>query len=138
MSFLNPKITSYTPVLTYSGGQSGITYNVQNGSFIKLGPLVFFSAFLNVLDKGTSTGGAGADVRISLPFTGNALYHNPCPLWGNITLTANYTYLGGQIVSTAFTRLLESGDVKVDRPLDFSQLATSFSIAIQGYFFTNA
>jgi hypothetical protein len=58
---------SFTPVLSYTSGASGVTYSVQKGRYTKIGNVCFFQLQVNLTDKGTSSGGS---VQFSgLPFT---------------------------------------------------------------------
>jgi hypothetical protein len=54
---------TYTPVVAFGGGSTGITYASQDGEYTKIGDLVFFRAFVQLTSKGTDTG----DLTITLP-----------------------------------------------------------------------
>jgi hypothetical protein len=129
---------TYTPEIEYSGGQSGITYALQSGIYCKIGPLVFVRGSLAVSNKGTSTGGASAEVRVTLPFTSNDLYYVPFTNWEDINFSVNYTYLGGANNNTNYLSLIQSGTGVGDGAILYSQLGTSFDIFFQGYFGTDA
>jgi hypothetical protein len=93
--------TSYTPVLSFGGDTTGITYDTQVGSYFILGPIVFYTFTLRPTSLGTATGIA----RISLPTTISAAGTNPV---GNLyvesstLLTFNYCVLDlGSITSGA-------------------------------------
>jgi hypothetical protein len=47
---------SWTPVLTFGGGSTGITYGTQLGQYLKLGPLLLYSCNIILTSKGSSTG----------------------------------------------------------------------------------
>ena len=58
---------TFTPVLSYSSGASGVTYSAQQGRYTKIGDTCFFQLRVNLTDKGTSSGG---NVQFGgLPFT---------------------------------------------------------------------
>ena len=59
---------TWTPTLTFSGGTTGITYDgtYRNGTYVKVGKLVWLNCRLGLTNKGSSTGTA----RVTgLPFT---------------------------------------------------------------------
>ena len=58
---------TWTPVLSSSNGESGQSYNSQEGSYTKVGSLVYCSAWINVTSIGT-IGGSYAFLK-GLPFT---------------------------------------------------------------------
>jgi len=68
---LNLDITNYatgtwTPVLNFGGGTTGITYTTQFGQYQRMGNLVFIQMRITLSSKGSSTGSAGIT---GLPFT---------------------------------------------------------------------
>lgn len=60
----NSESGTYTPTLSFSGGNTGITYSVNNGTYYKTGKLITFSLNIILTSKGTDTG----TIRLSLPF----------------------------------------------------------------------
>lgn len=56
---------SYTPVLSFNGGTTGITYTTRNGEYMRIGNLVLFNLSILLSNKGSSVG----DAQITLPFT---------------------------------------------------------------------
>jgi hypothetical protein len=56
----------FTPVLTFGGGSTGITYTTQTGKYTKIGNRVVFNITVELSNKGSSAGGA---VISGLPFT---------------------------------------------------------------------
>jgi hypothetical protein len=57
---------TWTPIITFGGASSGITYSVQVGGYTKVGNLVTVTCFIGLSSKGSSTGQAKID---GLPFT---------------------------------------------------------------------
>jgi len=57
---------TWTPALTFGGGNTGISYSSRSGSFIKIGTLVYVQGQLDLVDKGSSTGNVSFT---DLPFT---------------------------------------------------------------------
>lgn len=50
--------STFTPVLEFGGGTTGITYSTQTGGYSQLGNLVFFTLAIVLTSKGSSTGAA--------------------------------------------------------------------------------
>ena len=48
--------TSWTPEISFAGGQTGITYGTQTGYYSRIGNILFFSAIIALTSKGSSTG----------------------------------------------------------------------------------
>lgn len=67
---------TFTPGLTFGGGSTGINYVVQSGTYTKIGNRVFFSIYIIISNKGSSTGNS---VITNLPFTSanGSLAFNP-------------------------------------------------------------
>jgi hypothetical protein len=60
--------------VTFGGASAGITYSVRNFAYVKIGNTVYITGYVNLTNKGSSTGGAAIS---GLPFTsaaGNATY----------------------------------------------------------------
>jgi hypothetical protein len=47
---------SWTPVVTYGGASVGVTYTTQQGRYEKIGRRLFFSLYVQLSSKGSSTG----------------------------------------------------------------------------------
>lgn len=75
---------TWTPTLNFSGGSTGITYNLQNGSYVKIGRLVYLTARIGLTNKGSSTGSARF---AGIPFTPAAPAGNEIQV-GNVWYTA--------------------------------------------------
>lgn len=56
---------TFTPTLAFGGGTTGIAYTTQQGRYTRLHNLVMISLFIQLSNKGSSTGNAS----ISIPFT---------------------------------------------------------------------
>lgn len=57
---------TWTPSLTFGGGSTGLTYLARDGSYVKIGKLVFLHFFIALNTKGSSTGNAQIQ---GIPFT---------------------------------------------------------------------
>jgi hypothetical protein len=62
--------TSWTPVLKFGGGTTGITYTTQLGSYCRVGDIVAFSMRIVLSSKGSSTGNATITGLSFSPSTG--------------------------------------------------------------------
>jgi hypothetical protein len=49
-------VTSWTPVITFGGASTGITYSQQQGSWTRMGNIFLLEAFMILTSKGTATG----------------------------------------------------------------------------------
>jgi hypothetical protein len=50
--------TTFTPVLAFGGASVGITYTTRVGKYQRVGNMVYFTIFINLSSKGSSTGAA--------------------------------------------------------------------------------
>jgi hypothetical protein len=50
--------TSFTPVLDFGGGTTGITYGTQEGDYARIGSVIFFRIDIVLTSKGSSVGTA--------------------------------------------------------------------------------
>jgi hypothetical protein len=57
---------TWTPVITFGGGSTGITYTTQTGYYIKIGRFVALTGLITLSNKGSS---AGSCVITGLPFS---------------------------------------------------------------------
>jgi hypothetical protein len=55
---LSGTVTAWTPVLKFGGASVGITYNAQAGGYYQLGQVFFFDCYVDISNKGSSTGSA--------------------------------------------------------------------------------
>lgn len=79
---------TWTPDLNFGGAHVGLVYNVQAGSYTKIGDRVLVTMWILLTSKGTSTGSA---VIGGLPFTvatGSAYYGGPSIRFKNISFSA--------------------------------------------------
>ena len=81
---------TFTPVLKFGGGTTGITYSTQAGVYTKVGRQVNFSIEIRLSNKGSATGTCTID---DLPFT-------------SASITGNY---GSCIISYATSFTVETG-----------------------------
>jgi hypothetical protein len=90
---------TWTPVLSFGGATTGITYSLQTGVYTKIGRLVFATLRIRLTSKGSASGSA---IIAGLPFAAAFSYA------GGV---AYYENLAGV---TAFTAYAGSGDTGVE------------------------
>jgi len=79
--------TSWTPQLEFGGATTGITYSTQEGTYIRIGNIVFVNVTISLSSKGSATGVA---TITGFPFT--ASLNRNCEAigeWNLITFSAN-------------------------------------------------
>jgi hypothetical protein len=82
--------TTYTPVITFGGASTGITYTTQEGRYTRIGDLVFVTGYIVLSSKGSATGA----MRISAPLTAAAMTQ---PGGGSLPYAANFTGLTSSV-----------------------------------------
>jgi len=74
---------TWTPTIAFGGGSVGVTYSDQRGNYTKIGNRVFISMYLQLANKGSSTG----NVTIAgLPFTSS---NSPTNMFNNAAVWIN-------------------------------------------------
>lgn len=125
--------TAFTPVLSFGGASTGITYNVQYGNYTQIGNIVFYAFQIALSSKGSSTGGAaftGLPVTVGNSIAGSASFA-PILQYSNVTVVGNLmcaphpTSTRADILDTAGTHQLT--DV---------QFADNTNIVGCGFYFT--
>lgn len=76
---------TFTPTLTFQGNSVGMTYasGGRQGSYVKVGQLVFFNIYIQLTAKGSSTGSVWI-TGMPFPYNGsvnNATYISPASLY---------------------------------------------------------
>jgi hypothetical protein len=127
---------TYTPVLTFGGGSTGITYVLQNGIWTRNNNLITFHARVSLSSKGTSTGTAlitlppfPFDVSVSTQFlTAVSL---------NITFSS---YLAGAIAASAPTQFQINNQLSPagSTALTDTAFANNSIITVDGSYFTSS
>lgn len=133
MTALTYATTTYSPVLTFGGGSTGITYSTQTGEYTQIGNIVYFTAFLILTSKGSSTGSAA----ISIPVTnGGVITSINSGFFRQITLTALYTSVGGYIQSNLLN-LTQLGSAQIPSSITDAMFANTSEIMFSGIYFTS-
>lgn len=130
-AFTNTPTTTYTPVLSFGNGTTGITYTTQRGRYAQVGNVVTYSIELLLSSKGSSTGSA----RITLPIATAAtiLQGHVVAFWSGLTLTANYTTVAGysSAVSTQI-ELIINGSAQSSTAMNDTMFANTSYIILNG------
>jgi hypothetical protein len=128
----NP-ITPFTPGLTFGGGAVGMTFSARSGSYVKVGPLVFFRIDFTLSAKGSSTGSA---VITGLPLAAGATADFASTAFGYI---ANLSSITGQVLSNLapnLTSLALSQVVSGSTPSDLTHanFGASSRLILSGWY----
>lgn len=124
---------TWTPVLQFGGGTTGITYGTQTGVYTRIGRALFYSFDIVLTSKGSDTGIANV---AGLPFTVSTAVTGGKGHWGLITLTANYTEItSAPSTGTTTTALLESGNNVALANLMDTSFGNTTLLVLQGYYF---
>ena len=129
--------TTWTPVLNFGGATTGITYNIQNGTFSRIGNLVFVRFHINLSNSGSATGDA---TITGLPVTSASSITQGinCVVWGAITTDSTaFTSIGCTInSSTTILNLRQNPrDGSSGIALDDANFNTNSVIIGQGFYF---
>ena len=79
--------TTWTPAITFGGGNTGITYTSQSGHYQRIGNLVFYRFTVTLSNKGSSTGAAKIT---GLPVAGSQFVIGQMPQQADLDLDTNY------------------------------------------------
>lgn len=132
---------NYVPTLSFGGASTGLTYTDQNGSYTKIGRVVFFQADLLVNAVGSSTGVAA----ISLPVTPSENISNSGrAVIGNVIFTGlntNWVNVVGEIqgnssVVTLYGNAAAAASNRTE--IDNADFTTGTFIAVSGFYFSDA
>jgi hypothetical protein len=97
--------TSWTPEVSFAGGQTGITYSAQSGYYSRIGNIVFFQSFVALTSKGSDAG----YLRLqSLPIAPSINSVAVTALLSNVTFTG--TSIVGYTYGTAYISFVYSGN----------------------------
>ena len=98
---------TWTPVLTFGGGSTGITYNTQAGNYTKVGRITAATINISLSSKGTSTGVG----EITLPFTSASVGEQHFqPYLVNVTSTGNVSlFARSSLASSRFVQFSDAG-----------------------------
>jgi hypothetical protein len=126
---------SFTPILSFGGSTTGITYDVREGHYQALGNLVFYSASIAINNKGSATGQA----RLSgLPFASSGTFNTQMGVMAesNITFNAGQTY-AWCLNDIGTTSLLFStgGSGVVQNIMTDANFSNTSQLTVSGFYF---
>lgn len=124
---------TYTPVLSFGGGSTGITYSTQSGTYYRLGNMVFVQIKFQLTAKGSSTGSAA----FTLPFT--AANDTTQPVFGFegfVSLPASTNWIQGMVSpNTTSLTITATGSNNATNVSDVQFSATSSGV-FTGFYWT--
>ena len=98
---------TWTPVLAFGGGSTGISYNTQTGNYIRFGRIRFLSFSIFLSSKGSDVGNA----TISGFPTSTVGFKGLLQRWNFITLGAGYTFLTAEYTASGSSlTIIKNGD----------------------------
>jgi hypothetical protein len=128
----------FTPVLTFGGGVSGITYGAQVGRYTRIGDTVTVQMSIVLTNKGIDIGAA---VITGLPFGSSSIPGVFTTSWSLINFAAAIpppinTYITGTTVSaTTIDLMIASADGAASAVLTDASFANTSTINISGTYF---
>lgn len=125
-------------------------YDSNVGRYVKMGPLVYIFAFINISQKGTDTGELQV---LGLPFTSEPFMSQSVDLnrVSNLDYTTGYSTVMARVFASSnasappppeldpkgtYINFRESGDNVADRAVSFTQLTNDTQITLTGIYFT--
>ena len=119
--------------LEFGAGSTGITYSQQQGTYTRIGRVVFFEISIVLTSKGSSTGAATFD---GLPITVASPNH-VCAInrFKNFTFDTDYTTLSGTITNATITLALkQSKDNAGNVDADDTNFADDSNMFFEGFY----
>ncbi len=88
---------TFTPSLTFGGGSTGITYGSREGTYVKVGRMVYIRMGMILSNKGSSSGSA---VVTGLPFTSQSQsYSDPSAMFNGTTFSSLSSGITGLVTN---------------------------------------
>ena len=94
----------YTPTFSFGGGTTGMTFNMREGHYTKIGKQVIFQFRIELTAKGTSTGG----MNLSLPFNCRNIF-STTGIDGNIFVGYTSGFSSGNVGDSPISGYVEGG-----------------------------
>lgn len=127
--------TSFSPVLSFGGSSTGITYITQSGTYQQLtANLIYFTGIIELSSKGSATGTA----RVSLPNTASGVYPPSLLTIDCINLFAALSigqFLVLQTTSSSANATIAVGNGSTSSALSDTNFTNSSAIYYTGSFF---
>jgi hypothetical protein len=128
---------SFTPVLNFGGGTTGITYSQQFGQYTQVGNIVYFTIVISLSNKGSSTGNA---TITGFPIAAGSVGSVAAMGYiGVITLNATYTTLCLQMNGGATTaNLIQANGIGSGQIFTTNtNYANTSLFTVSGFYFTS-
>jgi len=124
---------SFTPVVTFGGGSTGVTYSTQAGRYTRIGNMVMFNIAIVLTSKGTDT---GVFSITGLPFS-VATTNSLAPTSHRLSyITTGATWLYSAVNGSAvLVYAASSGGLQT--PISNTNVADNSQFYIQGTYFTS-
>ena len=119
--------STWTPAITFGGGNTGITYTTQTGQYTVIGNLLIATFNIALSSKGSSTGAAAIG---GLPFTFDSRFNQGITI-GN---AANFTGLTGALVGNASASLISLAQFSATGIAAISDSSFTNTTTIRGTF----
>lgn len=124
---------TFTPVLVFGSGSTGITYAIQTGVYVKIGKLLTYALHIRLTSKGSSTGTAIID---GLPYSPLTSVGYPAA----IGLMFQISYVGFPHVNVGSIawNLRQTTEAGANSALSDTNFANNSEIALSGSYVVNA
>ncbi len=127
-------VQSFSPILSFGGGTTGITYITQTGTYQQLtSNLVYISGLIELSSKGSSTGSA----KVSLPLTASATLASSLLTVYCINLNAGFvsTFIGCQTLTNTTTATLAKDNGIASSAMADTDFTNTSAIYYNGCYF---
>lgn len=127
LTSLPVSIGVYAPVFTFGvNGNLNIVYSVQDGYYIRLGPMVLVAIRLNMstFTHTTASGSAFISLPSGLGPTGVNNAAAMMPIHGQGITKVNYTQVNGMINSLNLIQLVARGSAQAESPVTTADMPT--------------
>lgn len=123
--------TAWTPVLTFGGGSTGITYSIQTGIYSQIGSMVTFQMEILLTNKGSSTGSC---LITGLPGTASPSDNAASLVYSVLTFTTAPT---AQVIlsGTTVIQLMQAASTATFATLTDANFANTTRIQVSGRYF---
>lgn len=124
--------SSYTPVLTFGGASTGITYSVAFGEFIQIGNFVSIVIIITLTSKGSAVGNA----EISLPFASISVGGGFCTALSGMDASV-IAGIYGTMVTAGTTIILTTPVSTGNLVVDDTKFTNTSNLVFVGTFYAN-
>jgi hypothetical protein len=122
---------TFTPVLAFGGGSTGITYVDQIGTYTRIGNIIIFNVIITLSSKGSSSGAA---TIANFPFVPAIEVNSQVASFSNITLTAGYANISLQISGTDTFGIYQIGSGQGTATVGNTNFSNNSQIKFSGFY----